>query len=86
MAGFSAVILSEPFVVFQLLEAEDAAEADAPEEFFDPIMSEIMSDPVMLPSGISMDRETILRHLMSDPTDPFSRSGPFCDSSSSCSP
>ena len=63
-----------PGLSVQVLEAEDAAEAEAPEEFFDPIMSEIMSDPVTLPSGVSMDRENILRHLMSDPTDPFSRS------------
>ncbi len=56
------------------MEEEDAAEAEAPEEFFDPIMSEIMSDPVTLPSGNVMDRENIMRHLMSDATDPFSRS------------
>ena len=57
------------------MEEEDAAEAEAPEEFFDPIMSEIMSDPVNLPSGNVMDRENIMRHLMSDATDPFSRFG-----------
>lgn len=56
------------------MDAEDAAEADAPEEFFDPIMSELMSDPVTLPSGVDVERESILRHMMSDPTDPFSRS------------
>ena len=56
-----------------MLEAEDAAEAEAPEEFFDPILGNIMSDPVTLPSGVDVERENILRHLMSDPTDPYSR-------------
>ena len=32
-----------------------------------------MHDPVRLPSGHSMDRATISRHLLSDETDPFSR-------------
>ena len=32
-----------------------------------------MEDPVKLPSGHSMDRATITRHLLSDETDPFSR-------------
>ena len=56
-----------------VMDAEDAAEAEAPEEFFDPIMLEIMENPVTLPSGNNVERETILRHMMSDPTDPFSR-------------
>lgn len=66
------------------MEEEDAAEAEAPEEFFDPIMSEIMSDPVTLPSGSVMDRENIMRHLMSDATDPFSRSTPGSFPVSAC--
>lgn len=64
---------SHIFFCGQALEEEDAAEAEAPEEFFDPITSEIMTDPVTLPSGNVMDRENIMRHLMSDATDPFSR-------------
>jgi len=32
-----------------------------------------MADPVKLPSGHSIDRPTITRHLLSDETDPFSR-------------
>ena len=39
-----------------------------------------MSDPVQLPSGTVMDRENIMRHLMSDATDPFSRSPPSSSS------
>lgn len=49
--------------------------ADAPEEFLDPIMSALMSDPVILPSSkVTVDRTTIARHLLSDQTDPFNRS------------
>ncbi len=48
---------------------------DAPEEFFDPITTVIMEDPVLLPSSKTIiDRNTILTHLLSDPTDPFNRS------------
>ncbi|KAK8783692.1 hypothetical protein V5799_009944 [Amblyomma americanum] len=54
---------------------EDEATGDAPDEFLDPIMSTIMIDPVVLPSsGITIDRSTIARHLLSDQTDPFNRS------------
>ncbi|MGH0186297.1 UNVERIFIED_CONTAM: hypothetical protein FKN15_021545 [Acipenser sinensis] len=49
--------------------------ADAPDEFLDPIMSTLMLDPVLLPSSrVTVDRSTIARHLLSDQTDPFSRS------------
>ena len=33
----------------------------------------MMTDPVILPSGTVVDRATILRHILSDPRDPFSR-------------
>jgi len=39
----------------------------------DPIMSEIMINPVTLPSGINIDLETIRHHMMTDSTDPFNR-------------
>ncbi|XP_042225392.1 ubiquitin conjugation factor E4 A-like isoform X2 [Homarus americanus] len=56
-----------------LAEEEDIA-ADAPEEFLDPIMSHLMTDPVILPSSkLTCDRQTIARHLLSDQTDPFNR-------------
>ncbi|KAL7305224.1 hypothetical protein TKK_0002609 [Trichogramma kaykai] len=46
-----------------------------PDEFLDPIMSTLMSDPVILPSSKTVvDRQTIARHLLSDQTDPFNRS------------
>ena len=47
----------------------------APEEFLDPIMSSVMTNPVVLPSSrVTVDRSTIARHLLSDQTDPFNRS------------
>ena len=57
------------------LEEERDDARDIPEEFVDPIMQTIMTDPVMLPgSGQIVDRATIRRHLLGDRTDPFSRS------------
>ncbi|XP_051961212.1 ubiquitin conjugation factor E4 B isoform X1 [Xyrauchen texanus] len=47
--------------------------SDAPDEFKDPLMDTLMSDPVQLPSGNIMDRAIILRHLLNSPTDPFNR-------------
>ena len=40
----------------------------------DPMMFELMEDPVLLPtSGKVMDRKHIMRHLLSTPNDPFNR-------------
>lgn len=47
--------------------------SDAPDEFRDPLMDTLMTDPVRLPSGTVMDRSIILRHLLNSPTDPFNR-------------
>lgn len=47
--------------------------ADAPDEFKDPLMDTVMSDPVLLPSGLVMDRSVIMRHLLNSSTDPFNR-------------
>ena len=53
---------------------EDLIGDDAPDEFFDPIMACVMTDPVILPvSGARVDRSTIVRHLLTDGTDPFNR-------------
>mmetsp|Transcript_46593 Transcript_46593/g.122326 ORF Transcript_46593/g.122326 Transcript_46593/m.122326 type:complete len:1040 (-) Transcript_46593:517-3636(-) len=55
-------------------EAEAEAElGEVPDEFLDPITASLMDDPVKLPSGHSVDRAVISRHLLSDETDPFSR-------------
>lgn len=47
--------------------------ADAPDEFRDPLMDTLMTDPVLLPSGVIMDRSIITRHLLNSQTDPFNR-------------
>ncbi|KAL1871865.1 hypothetical protein VTK73DRAFT_1833 [Phialemonium thermophilum] len=57
-------------------QALDQAELDLgeiPPEFEDPIMGDIMNDPVILPSKHIVDRSTIVQHLLSDPKDPFTR-------------
>eukprot|EP00475_Leptophrys_vorax_P033553 TRINITY_DN5293_c0_g2_i1.p1 TRINITY_DN5293_c0_g2~~TRINITY_DN5293_c0_g2_i1.p1 ORF type:complete len:368 (+),score=38.64 TRINITY_DN5293_c0_g2_i1:49-1104(+) len=46
---------------------------DVPSEFLDPIQYTLMRDPVTLPSSNVVDRSVILRHLLSDPKDPFTR-------------
>jgi len=52
---------------------EEEELGDIPDEYLDELTAEIMSDPVMLPSGKVVDRATITRHLLSNETDPFSR-------------
>lgn len=43
-------------------QAEEEILTEAPEEFLDPIMSTLMSDPVILPSSKqTVDRNTIAR-------------------------
>ncbi|KAH9223523.1 ubiquitin elongating factor core-domain-containing protein [Leptodontidium sp. 2 PMI_412] len=55
-------------------EQEDQDMGEPPEEFMDPLMATLMTDPVMLPvSRQIMDRSTIRSHLLSDPNDPYSR-------------
>lgn len=47
---------------------------DIPDEFLDPLMSTLMNDPVILPNSHKvLDRATITRHLLSDHTDPYTR-------------
>lgn len=56
-------------------KAEEEALGDIPDEFLDPIMGTLMTDPVLLPSSrVIVDRSTIARHLLSDQSDPFNRS------------
>lgn len=54
----------------------DEAELDlgeVPSEFEDPILGDLMKDPVVLPSQNIVDRSTIVQHLLSDEKDPFTR-------------
>lgn len=46
---------------------------DIPDEFKDPLMDTLMTDPVILPSGAIMERAIIMRHLLNSQTDPFNR-------------
>lgn len=46
---------------------------DVPEQFTCPILSELMRDPVRLPSGIICCRTSMRIHLLNFDTDPFSR-------------
>lgn len=57
----------------KLAKKEFIPDEEIPEEFLDPLVCSLMEDPVILPSGMSMDRRNILRHLESNPTDPFNR-------------
>jgi len=58
-------------------QAEDEEldlEEGAPDDFLDPMMFTLMTDPVRLPtSGTIMDRQHIARALLDNPQDPFSR-------------
>mmetsp|Transcript_6829 Transcript_6829/g.17454 ORF Transcript_6829/g.17454 Transcript_6829/m.17454 type:complete len:842 (+) Transcript_6829:170-2695(+) len=56
-------------------EEDEVLGDNIPDEYLDPIQYTLMQDPVMLPSSkVVLDRATIQRHLLSDPTDPFNRS------------
>jgi hypothetical protein len=47
---------------------------EIPDEFLDPIMAEMMTDPVLLPTSHNiMDRKHITRIILSDDHDPFNR-------------
>jgi len=53
---------------------DEQALGDVPDEFLDPIMATLMKEPVRLPtSGVVVDKHIIVRHLRSDPMDPFNR-------------
>lgn len=55
-------------------EIEENDWDDVPFEYLDPIMSTIMSDPVLIPqSNIIVDKSVIKRHLLNDTCDPFNR-------------
>jgi len=56
--------------------SQEAALANVtiPDHYLDPIMSEIMVDPVLLPTSKNvMDRAVIERHIMTTDDDPFNR-------------
>ena len=52
----------------------DIDTTDAPEEFIDPLVYTLMSDPVRLPeTGQVVDRSTIIRSLLDVPINPYNR-------------
>lgn len=63
--------------VAETKEAEEQEEEDLgeiPDEFLDPLLADLMTDPVILPtSKNTVDRATIRSHLLSVPHDPFNR-------------
>lgn len=58
-------------------EADEAEEEDLgeiPDEFLDPLLATLMTDPVILPTSRSVvDRSTIRQMLLSEERDPFNR-------------
>eukprot|EP00041_Stephanoeca_diplocostata_P033900 m.1132567 g.1132567 ORF g.1132567 m.1132567 type:complete len:120 (+) comp24425_c0_seq52:3236-3595(+) len=57
---------------FEAIAAEDALDdeelGEIPDEYLDPILATLMTDPVRLPaSGQVIDRSTIRAHLLSNP-------------------
>ena len=60
--------------LYSLQESCSEIEKELPEHFFDPLTSEVMKDPVKLPSsGKIVDRITIKKHLLNDKSDPYNR-------------
>jgi ubiquitin conjugation factor E4 B len=58
----------------KIMTSDEDLYEDAPDEFMDPLLSEFMNDPVLLPtSGNIVDRKTITQHLLNDSMDPFNR-------------
>eukprot|EP00742_Colponemidia_sp_Colp-10_P004728 GILJ01005043.1.p1 GENE.GILJ01005043.1~~GILJ01005043.1.p1 ORF type:complete len:1070 (+),score=161.11 GILJ01005043.1:3-3212(+) len=79
LAGSKLTELEALFAELQRLSQtrrnEEEQLGEVPDDMLDPIMQTIMEDPVTLPSSkVTVDRMTIVRHLLSDPTDPFNRS------------
>ena len=51
--------------LYRLQQLEELNFDDAPDEYLDPIMSNLMDDPVILPNSKQIvDRSTIARHLL----------------------
>lgn len=60
--------------MIQLHASMDEFLGEIPDEYLDPLLNTIMTDPVRLPSGQVLDRSVIERHLLSSQhVDPFTR-------------
>merc|ERR1719272_2854281 len=73
VARFGALV--DEFEKVALSDADDEAElGEIPDEYVDPIMATLMTDPVLLPtSNQIMDRAVIRAHLLTNPRDPSNR-------------
>ena len=54
-----------------LLHCCTSALLPATEEFEDPLLGGVMRDPVRLPSGMVVERASIVQHLLTDKNDPY---------------
>lgn len=68
-------LLKNRFKIAKEIEDQDELDlGEVPDEFLDPLLAEVMEDPVMLPiSKQIVDRSTIKSYLLSDEKDPFNR-------------
>ncbi|KAF8862296.1 hypothetical protein BDZ45DRAFT_616996 [Acephala macrosclerotiorum] len=68
--------LKKKFQTVKDLDDQDEEDlGEIPDEYADPLLATVMTDPVILPiSRMVLDRSTIRGHLLSDQTDPFNRS------------
>ena len=46
---------------------------DCPDDFIDQLFQIMMEIPVILPSGNKIDLNMLTKHLLNDPTDPYTR-------------
>lgn len=69
-------VLKKKFQTVKDLDDQDEEDlGEIPDEYADPLLATVMTDPVILPiSRMVLDRSTIRGHLLSDQTDPFNRS------------
>ncbi|KAG7380295.1 Ubiquitin conjugation factor E4 B [Phytophthora pseudosyringae] len=72
--------MQEADEMIHVQEAMEACLGDIPDQYLDPLLSTLMTDPVRLPSGNILDRDVIARHLLassqqggSTGRDPFTR-------------
>ena len=56
-----------------LQESQVIDTSDAPDEFLDGLMFELMDEPMKLPSGFYMDKKNLEKALLSKPLDPFTQ-------------
>lgn len=58
---------------FEENQLKETFMGDAPEEYMDQLFCVLMENPVKLPSGNIVDLTQLKKHLLNDPTDPYTR-------------